>query len=899
MNFKSLCLSAAMLTLGGSAMAQNPIIRDQFSADPTARLFNGKIYLFPSHDIDPNTAEDYPRKDWFCMNDYHVFSSDNLTDWTDHGKIIDQKDVPWGNPTAYSMWAPDCVQGKDGKYYFYFPDATKEGRGFGIGVAVAEKPEGPYTVLEKNIEGINGIDPCVLQASDGNNYIFWGAGNCAKLKDNMIELADDNPTDTIKFGPREFIMKGVNCLKGLPSRQAEGPFAFEHNGNYYLTYPYVRENTEVLAYAMSKNPMGPYEYKGLIMEEWPDCWTNHHSIINYKGQWYLFYHHNLYSPKFDKNRSVCADSLTFNEDGTIKQVIPTLRGIGITDARTTIQIDRFSTNNGAEMTYLDTTNYFDGWQITYKGNASSTYNAVDFGQKEVTTISIRAKAPKGAKIAISDLTSKMPRWGNRPMPAEFADSWGIIAQVDIPASNDFTIVTVPINKSPKGVIDIKVQTKDEREVSVDWIGFDLKPELHSAILQKTQLQPWQKGGFETHQYRNLFAEMGYSQKDIDKKLQDLYDALFIGPDRIYFEVGDSMAYISDVKNHDARTEGMSYGLMIAVQLDKKDVFDRLWRWSKKYMQMQEGPMRGYFRWSVNPDGTSRAFGAASDGELYFITSLIFASNRWGNDTGIDYLAEAQHILNCATTNPDDTKKGKKAKKNDKVPAFGAPKWGPLFDPATKIITFVPGANYTDPSYNIPAFLEVWAKYAQDGRSEYWTECAKASREYLHKAIHPVTGLNPDYSNFDGSLLNNGHMMGDVFRYDSWRVPMNIALDYSWSCADRAWQQAYGHKLQNFLYQEGIDSFVDQYNVDGTTPTDIMPAGGYKELRHTPGFVATSAALSLVCSHSKSREFVDRFWNSKHEPFPSGYFDAYYEGILRLFAFMHLSGNYRVIEPAQK
>ncbi|MCQ2375217.1 MAG: glycosyl hydrolase family 8 [Salinivirgaceae bacterium] len=899
MNFKSLCLSAAMLTLGGSAMAQNPIIRDQFSADPTARLFNGKIYLFPSHDIDPNTAEDYPRKDWFCMNDYHVFSSDNLTDWTDHGKIIDQKDVPWGNPTAYSMWAPDCVQGKDGKYYFYFPDATKEGRGFGIGVAVAEKPEGPYTVLEKNIEGINGIDPCVLQASDGNNYIFWGAGNCAKLKDNMIELAEDNPTDTIKFGPRQFIMKGVNCLKGLPSRQAEGPFAFEHNGNYYLTYPYVRENTEVLAYAMSKNPMGPYEYKGLIMEEWPDCWTNHHSIINYKGQWYLFYHHNLYSPKFDKNRSVCADSLTFNEDGTIKQVIPTLRGIGVTDARTTIQIDRFSTNNGAEMTYLDTTNYFDGWQITYKGNASSTYNAVDFGQKEVTTISIRAKAPKGAKIAISDLTSKMPRWGNRPMPAEFADSWGIIAQVDIPASNDFTIVTVPINKSPKGVIDIKVQTKDEREVSVDWIGFDLKPELHSAILQKTQLQPWQKGGFETHQYRNLFAEMGYSQKDIDKKLQDLYDALFIGPDRIYFEVGDSMAYISDVKNHDARTEGMSYGLMIAVQLDKKDVFDRLWRWSKKYMQMQEGPMRGYFRWSVNPDGTSRAFGAASDGELYFITSLIFASNRWGNDTGIDYLAEAQHILNCATTNPDDTKKGKKAKKNDKVPAFGAPKWGPLFDPATKIITFVPGANYTDPSYNIPAFLEVWAKYAQDGRSEYWTECAKASREYLHKAIHPVTGLNPDYSDFDGSLLNNGHMMGDVFRYDSWRVPMNIALDYSWSCADMAWQQAYGHKLQNFLYQEGIDSFVDQYNVDGTTPTDIMPAGGYKELRHTPGFVATSAALSLVCSHSKSREFVDRFWNSKHEPFPSGYFDAYYEGILRLFAFMHLSGNYRVIEPAQK
>lgn len=903
MNFKSLCLSAVLLTMGGSAMAQNPIIRDQFSADPTARVFNGKIYLFPSHDISPLSADDYPRKDWFCMNDYHVFSSENLTDWTDHGKIIDQKDVPWGNPTAYSMWAPDCVQGKDGKFYFYFPDATKEGRGFGVGVAVAEKPEGPYTVLEKNIEGINGIDPCVLQASDGNNYIFWGSGFCAKLKDNMVELADDTPTDTIKFGPRQFVMKGVNCLKGLPSRQAEGPFAFEYNGNYYLTYPYVRENTEVLAYAMSKNPMGPYEYKGLIMEEWSDCWTNHHSIVNYQGQWYLFYHHSLYSPNFDKNRSVCADSLTFNEDGTINQVIPTLRGIGISDARSTVQVDRYSKAEGVELAFVnekDTINRFEGWQLTYKGvDAYSTYNKVDFGQKEVTTISIRAKAPKGAKIEISDLTSKLPRWGNRPIPAEFAKGWSTIAQVDIPASNDFVIVTLPINKSPKGVIDIKLQPKDEREVSVDWIGFDLKPELHSAILQKTQLQPWQKGGFETHQYRNLFAELGYSQKDIDKKLQDLYDALFTGPDRIYFEVGDSMAYISDVKNHDARTEGMSYGLMIAVQLDKKDVFDRLWRWSKKYMQMQDGPMRGYFRWSVNPDGSSRAYGAASDGELYFITSLIFASNRWGNDTGINYLAEAQYILNCATTNPDKAKKEKKAKKGEKMPAFGAPKWGPLFDPETKIITFVPGANYTDPSYNIPAFLEVWAKYAQDGRSDYWNECAKASREYLHKAIHPVTGLNPDYSNYDGSPLNSGRMMGDVFRYDSWRVPMNIALDYSWSCADMTWQQTYGNKLQNFLYQEGIDSFVDQYNVDGTTPTDIMAAGGYKELRHTPGFIATSAALSLVCTHSKSREFVDRFWNNKHEPFPSGYFDAYYEGILRLFAFMHLSGNYRIIEPVQK
>ncbi len=882
MSNKKLIILGGLLCGAQMMMAQNPVIRDQFAADPTARLFNGKVYLFPSHDISPMSAEDYPRKDWFCMNDYHVFSSENLTDWTDHGKIIDQKDVPWGNPTAYSMWAPDCVQGKDGKFYFYFPDATKQGRGFGVGVAIADKPEGPYKVLEKNIEDINGIDPCVLQASDGNNYIFWGAGNCAKLKDNMIELAEDNPTDTIKFGEHKFVMTGVNCLKGLPSRQAEGPFAFEHNGNYYLTYPYVRKDTEVLAYAMSKNPMGPYEYKGLIMEEWPDCWTNHHSIINYEGQWYLFYHHNNYSPNFDKNRSVCIDSLSFNADGTIKQVIPTLRGVGKTNARSTIQIDRYSKAEGVKMAYVndkDTLKRFEGWQLTYTGtDAFSTYNAVDFGTKEVTTISVRAKAPKGAKIVITDLTSKMPRWGNRPMPAEFTKGWSVIATVEIPTTNDFRIITLPINKSPKGLIDIKLESQDGREVTVDWIGFDLQPELHPAVMSKTSLQPWEKGGFETGKYRNLFAELGYSQKQIDAKLQELYDALFTGPNRIYFEVGDDMAYISDVKNHDARTEGMSYGLMIAVQLNKKDVFDKLWRWAKANMQMPDGNMKGYFKWSVAPDGGRGAFGAASDGELYFITSLIFASNRWGNNTGINYLKEAQYILDCAM--------GKD----------GQPR---LIDEATKLITFVPGANYTDPSYHLPAFYEVWAKYAKDGRSEYWNECAKASREYLHKAIHPVTGLNPDYSNYDGSILNNGRMLGDVFRYDSWRVPMNIALDYSWSCADQTWQQNYGHKLQNFLYREGIDSFLDQYNIDGTTPDNIMEAGGYKELRHTPGFIATSAALSLVCTHSKAREFVDRFWNSKHEPFPSGYFDAYYEGILRLFAFMHLSGNYKVITPNGK
>ena len=393
--------------------------------------------------------------------------------------------------------------------------------------------------------------------------------------------------------------------------------------------------------------------------------------------------------------------------------------------------------------------------------------------------------------------------------------------------------------------------------------------------------PYTKGAFATRRYRNLFAELGYKQKDIDKKLKSVFESVFYGPDKVYFEVGDSMAYISDIKNHDVRTEGMSYGLMIAVQFDRKDIFDRLWRWSKKYMQHQEGLLKGYFAWSCQTDGTRNAQGPASDGELYYVTSLIFASNRWGNSTGINYLAEAQNILNCS------------------MQKIGMERVAPLINLEHQLITFTPdpfGGRFTDPSYHIPAFYEVWARWAEDGRSEFWRVCARKSREYLHKSIHPVTGLNPDYNNYDGTLLGSKRVIGDAFRFDSWRVPMNIALDYSWACADRKWQQEYGNKIQNFFYSQGIDSFVDQYNVDGTTVTELLGAGGYKKLRHSLGLVATTAAVSLVCTHDKSRECVDRLWNGKHVPYDDGYFDAYYDGLLRLFAFMHLSGNYRIIFP---
>ena len=484
-------LFVSLLALPLLAQAQNPVIRDQFAADPTARVFNDKVYLYPSHDIFPPEGQ---RQDWFCMEDYHVFSSENLTDWTDHGVIVTQNKVPWVKPDSYSMWAPDCIE-RNGKYYFYFPSAPKDGRGFGIGVAIADSPEGPFIPEPENIKGISGIDPCVLQASDGNAYIFWGAGRCAKLKPNMKELADDTPKEKVKWGEREFEMYGVNCLKDLPNRQAEGPFAFEYNGNYYLTYPYVRENTEVLGYAMSKNPMGPYEYKGLIMAEHDNgCWTNHHSIINYKGQWYLFYHRNHFSPRDDKRRSVCIEKLFFNPDGTIQEVKQTMRGVGINQATEKIEIDRYSSASDDVTTQLiDTVNTFRSFQANLPKKGSwICYKDIDFDcltdgylvvsakAADNTAFYIREKSADGKIIAKIDMTVKPETPAG--MPAMFRRDY----------SNQWLTMTAPLAYPLKGVSDLVITCEGDAGVSIDWIQFKNRPKYFSPATA-TPAQPDDNG----------------------------------------------------------------------------------------------------------------------------------------------------------------------------------------------------------------------------------------------------------------------------------------------------------------------------------------------------------------------------------------------------------------------
>lgn len=440
-------VSASIILLASINMyAQNPIITNQFTADPSARVFDGKVYLYPSHDIPP--VEGKTRPDWFCMEDYHVFSSSNLTEWTDHGVILDQTQIPWANPTAYSLWAPDCIY-RNGKYYFYFPaphkDTTK-GRGFSIGVATSDNPYGPFTPEPEPIKGVRGIDPNVLIDKDGQAYLYWSARNIfvAKLKENMTEL-ESEPL----------------IIPNLPDKGLkEGPFVFERNGIYYLTFPHVENVTERLEYAIADNPMGPFEMVGVIMDESPTgCWTNHHSIIEYDNQWYLFYHHNDYSPNFDKNRSVRIDSLFFNEDGTIQKVIPTLRGVGITNASDKIQIDRFSlkSSNGSSIDFLDTLKRFEGWKtILDSEKAWMQYNSVHFeGSKKYIAIKIRASSKTGADLLV--------RLNNAEGP--------IIAEVKIPKVDEWTTVTSPLLKYEEGINNIIIQLKNNY-AEIDWISFE-------------------------------------------------------------------------------------------------------------------------------------------------------------------------------------------------------------------------------------------------------------------------------------------------------------------------------------------------------------------------------------------------------------------------------------------
>jgi hypothetical protein len=307
-------------------------------------------------------------------------------------------------------------------------------------------PEGPYTPEATPIKGVRGIDPNVFIDKDGQAYLYWSAGNiyAAKLKSNMMELESE-----------------VKILGDLPATGLkEGPYMFERNGIYYLTYPHVENKIERLEYAIGNNPLGPFKVTGVIMDESESgCWTNHHSVIQFRNQWYLFYHNKDYSPRFDKARSIRADSLSFNADGTIKKVIPTLRGIGVTNSDKEIQIDRYTAISleGTSIDFIDTSNRFLGWKTIFnKPGAWIQYNTVDFGKSKFKNLLVNAVSENGGTLQI--------RTGSVDGP--------VVAEVKVPQTNEWKQVKTTVLKFPKGVQNLFVLLKNDKQVAVDWIRFE-------------------------------------------------------------------------------------------------------------------------------------------------------------------------------------------------------------------------------------------------------------------------------------------------------------------------------------------------------------------------------------------------------------------------------------------
>lgn len=309
---------------------------DHYMADPSAHVFNGKIYIYPSHDVESGIAEN-DNGDHFDMRDYHVFSMDDVDgEITDHGVVLSVKDIPW---SGRQLWDSDVAE-KDGKYYLYFSLKDRNDV-FHLGVAISDKPEGPFVAEQHPIHGSYSIDPCVYKDEDGSYYIYFGGlwggqlqryrnnkaiecghepaddepalcGKVAKLSENMLEFAEE---------PRDVLIvdkDGTPIKAGDHDRRFfEASWLHKYNGKYYFSYS--TGNTHFLCYAIGDNPYGPFVYQGVILTPVVG-WTTHHSIVEIKGKWYLFHHDSVPSGGKTWLRSMKVVELEYNEDGTIKTI---------------------------------------------------------------------------------------------------------------------------------------------------------------------------------------------------------------------------------------------------------------------------------------------------------------------------------------------------------------------------------------------------------------------------------------------------------------------------------------------------------------------------------------------------------------------------------------------------
>ena len=323
--------------LAARAISQ-PLVTHIYTADPSAHVFEGKLYVYCSHDIEGGVAFNDDGAH-FCMEDYHVLSMDSPDGpATDCGLALHVSEVPWAER---QMWAPDAAC-RDGRYYLYFPAKTAEGL-FRIGVAVGEHPAGPFTPQPRPIDGTYSIDPSVFADDDGEYYLLFGGiwgGQLQKYRDNAYDAGNEEPGDgEPALGPRIARLRADMLELDEPTREVqildeqgrplraddhnrryfEGPWLHKYEGRYYLSYS--TGNTHLLCYAVGDNPYGPFTYQGQVLRPVVG-WTTHHSICEYEGRWYLFYHDSLLSGGVTHLRSVKMVELQHDAEGRIVPINP-------------------------------------------------------------------------------------------------------------------------------------------------------------------------------------------------------------------------------------------------------------------------------------------------------------------------------------------------------------------------------------------------------------------------------------------------------------------------------------------------------------------------------------------------------------------------------------------------
>lgn len=365
------------------------------------------------------------------------------------------------------------------------------------------------------------------------------------------------------------------------------------------------------------------------------------------------------------------------------------------------------------------------------------------------------------------------------------------------------------------------------------------------------------------EYRNRFKEAGISNEAIEEKIESTWHHLFVEPEtKFYFNVGEDMGYMVDTGNTDVRTEGQSYGMMMAVQMDRQDIFDRIWKWTENYMRNADGPHKGYFAWHCTLDGEKISEGPAPDGEEFFAMALFLASKRWGDkkEEPFNYSEQAKELLSICIH------KGEAGESGD-----------PMWDPNNYLIKFIPNCDFTDPSYHLPHFYECFAKWANEEDQSFWVKAAKASRDYIPLSVHPETGMNPEYAHYDGTP-NNLHGHG-AFYSDAYRLAANIGLDAEWFGKSESYQTIMENLLTFFDGKE-LDSYM-KYEIDGTETDEPS--------LHPVGLLAANAMGTLALEQSDLTDrTVKQFFNTP----PRTGNRRYYDNGLYFFAVLALSGNYR-------